>query len=230
MRLSNKEPKVDANMIVGIETSCTNLSREMSAIMDRLALQVEELEKVLKEQSSRQLSSEKMNDDIQKSEKVTLSLENELLSPTLDEDNVLMKCDKMPLVLKGEFQDLSLVEKNEYTIEEESSLKEMQVEKKHLEFIIENVLVRVEDFNFPIDCLTFGMEKDQQVSFKEKPSFATSQVCIDVEHGETTFLVGEEKVKFDLHQSILLMNEKMRACMKIESSFSTIKEDAPMFL
>ena len=38
-----------------------------------------------------------------------------------------MECDKVPLILEGDFQDPSLVEKNELAIEEESSLKEMQV-------------------------------------------------------------------------------------------------------
>ena len=74
------------------------------------------------------------------------------------------------------------------------------------------------------------MENDQQVSFIERPSIATSQVSIDVEHGKTTFLVGKEKVKFDLHQSKPLTDEERRVCMKIESSFSPIKNHAPMFL
>ena len=75
----------------------------------------------------------------------------------------------------------------------------MQVEKKHLELIIENVLVGIEKFNFPIDSLTFGMEEDRQVSSIERPSFSIRQVWIDEEHGEMTFLVSEEKMKFDLH-------------------------------
>ena len=74
------------------------------------------------------------------------------------------------------------------------------------------------------------MEEVQHVSSIEKPSFATSQVCIDAGHGEMTLLVCEEKVKFDLHQSILLTDEERRVCMKIESSFTPIKEHAPMFL
>ena len=123
-----------------------------------------------------------------------------------------------------------MVEKNELAIEVQPSLKEMQVEKKHLELIIENVLVGVEDFNFPIDSLTFSMEDDSQVSSIERPSIATSQVWIDAKHREMTLLIGEEKVKFDLHQSILLMDEESRACMKIKSSFLPIKEHAPMFL
>ena len=55
-----------------------------------------------------------------------------------------MECEKIPLVLKGEFQVPSLVENNELAIEEESSLKEKQVENKHMELIIENVLVGIE--------------------------------------------------------------------------------------
>ena len=107
-------------------------------------------------------------------------------------------------------------------------MKEMQAEQKHPELLVENVLVGVEDFNFPIDSLTFSMEEDRQVSSKERPSIVTSQVWINVKNGEMTLLFGKEKMKFDLHQSIPLMDEERIACMKIESSFSTIKEDAPM--
>ena len=64
------------------------------------------------------------------------------------------------------------------------------------------------------------MEEDRQVSVIERPSIAISQVWIDVEHGEMTLLICKEKMKFDLHQSILLTKEEMRAFIKIESSFS----------
>ena len=52
------------------------------------------------------------------------------------------------------------MEKNELAIAEEPSTEEIQVEKKHLELIVENVLVEVKDFNFPINSLTFGMEEN----------------------------------------------------------------------
>ena len=69
------------------------------------------------------------------------------------------------------------------------------------------------------------------MSFNYRKSFHFhSQVWIDAEHGEMILVVGEEKMKFDIHQSILLTDEEMRACMKIKSSFSLIKENAPMFL
>ena len=78
-------------------------------------------------------------------------------------------------------------------------------------------MVEVEDFYFPIDSLNFGMEEDWQVSVIERPSIATSQVWIDAEHGEMTLLVGEDKMKFDLHQSIPLKDEERRVYIKIES-------------
>ena len=123
----------------------------------------------------------------------------------------------MPLILEGKFQDPSFVENNAIASEEESVFKEMQVEKKYPELQIENVVAGVEDFNFPIDFLTFGIGEDQQVSSIEKPSFATSQVRIDIEHKEMTLLFGEEKMKFDLYQIIPLTDEEMRVGMKIES-------------
>ena len=54
--------------------------------------------------------------------------------------------------------------------------------------MVENVLVQVEDFYFPIDSLTFGME-DRQVSIIERPSIAISQVWIDAEHEDMTLLI-----------------------------------------
>ena len=151
---------MDANMIANIETNYTKLSIEMCAIMDRITTQAEELAKFIKEQPSRKLLSDIKNDDIQDFESITVSLEEELSSPTLDKDKGIMECDKMPLILEGEFQDSSLVKNNELTIEEELSLKEMQIKKKHLELIVENVLVRIDKFNFPINSFTFGMEKN----------------------------------------------------------------------
>ena len=74
------------------------------------------------------------------------------------------------------------------------------------------------------------MEEDQQVSSIGRPSIATSQVWIDAEHGEMTFLVVEEKVKFDLHQNTPLMNEEKRMCMRIESLLPPIEDHTHTFL
>ena len=118
------------------------------------------MEKLLKEQSSRQLTSDIKNDGIWESENVILSLDDEYFSPILDKDKDIIECDKITLVLEEELKNPTFVENNELAIDEESLLKEKQVEKQHPELIMENVLVGVEDFNFPIESLTFSMEED----------------------------------------------------------------------
>ena len=72
--------KMDANMIANIGINCININKEMCDIMDRIAIQDEDLEKVLKEQSSRQLPGDIKNENIWECENVTLSLEDELSS------------------------------------------------------------------------------------------------------------------------------------------------------
>ena len=45
-----------------------------------------------------------------------------------------------------------------------------------------------------------------------------------------TLLVGKEKVKFNLHQSIQLIDEEKMTCMQIESSFLHFEKQAPKIL
>ena len=54
------------------------------------------------------------------------------------------------------------------------------------------------------------MEEDRQVSLVEKASVAISKMWIDAENREMTLLVGEEKMKFDLHQNKPLTYEERR--------------------
>ena len=105
------EPRVDANLITNIGTNLQNLNRKMYAIMERTIRQAKELEKLLKEQSSRQLPSDIKNGSIWESENVTLSLEDECSSSILDEDKDIIECDKMTLVLEEELKNPTFVEK-----------------------------------------------------------------------------------------------------------------------
>ena len=91
-------------------------------------------------------------------------------------------------------------------------------------------MVGIDKFDFPIDFVTLGMEEDQQVSSIGTPSNATSETWIDIEHEEMTLLVGKEKLKFNLHQSIQLMDEEKNCCMQIESSFLPYDVLAPTIL
>ena len=68
MRLPSMEPKMDANIIANMGTNSKNINREMYVIMERTTRQAKELEKLRKEQSSRQLPSNTKNDDIRENE------------------------------------------------------------------------------------------------------------------------------------------------------------------
>ena len=71
----------------------------------------------------------------------------------------------MPLSFEEEIQDPTSVEEknNELTNEEELLVEERQVEEQHPRITIENVLIGIDKFNFPIDFVTLGIEEDQQV-------------------------------------------------------------------
>ena len=131
-------------------------------------------------------------------------------------------------MLKKEFQVPSLVMKNELVKEEKLPWEERQVKEQHPWKTIDNVLVGIDKFNFPVDFLTFGMEVNQQVF--ERPSIAKSQVWIDAQHGEMRLLVGKEKMKFDLYQNPSITDEQKMICMQIKSSFLPFEEPAPDFL
>ena len=146
----------------------------------------------------------------------------------LKEDKDILDRDTIPLMLEQEFQIPSLVMKNELAKEEKLPWEERQVEEQHMWKTIDNVLVVIDKFNFPVDFLTFGMEVNQQVF--ERPSITKSQVWIDTQHGEMTFLAGKEKMKFDLHQNTPITDEQKMTCMWIKSSFLPFEEPTPDIL
>ena len=64
---------------------------------------------------------------------------------------------------------------------------------------IENVLVKIDTFTFPMDFMTWGIEGDLQNSHilrRLLPS--SSQAWIDINKEELTLLVGDEKAKFNV--------------------------------
>ena len=61
--------------------------------------------------------------------------------------------------------------------------------------IIEDVLVKVDKFIFPIDFVVLDMEEDEKPPLiLGRPFLATSQALIDVENGDETLRVVNEEV------------------------------------
>ena len=85
---------------------------------------------------------------------------------------------------------------------EKSLVDKLKFEEESQVVAIENVLVKIDTFTFPLDFVTWGIEGDLQNShILRRPLLSSSQAWIDINKGELTLLVGEDKAKFNLHQS-----------------------------
>ena len=71
------------------------------------------------------------------------------------------------------------------------------------EGVLEDVLIKVGKFIFPVDFIVMDMEEGTQVPLLlERPFLATRAALIDVKKGELTLRVGEEAVHFKLNTSL----------------------------
>ena len=66
---------------------------------------------------------------------------------------------------------------------------------KHPYGIIEDVLVKVDKFLFPIDFLVMNMDEDSEVPLiLSRPFMKTAKVLIDVDDGKLTIRVQDDEV------------------------------------
>ena len=69
--------------------------------------------------------------------------------------------------------------------------------------VLEDVLVKVGKFIFPVDFVIMKMEDDTHVPLLlERPFLAIGVALIDVQKGELTLRVGNEVVHFNLNKSL----------------------------
>ena len=98
----------------------------------------------------------------------------------------------------------------------EPIVDELKVEQESQVMAIENVLVKIDTFTFPMDFVTLGIEWDLQNShIVRRPLPSSSQAWIDINKGELTLLV--EKEKFNLNQPLPLTEQERNMCIKIYS-------------
>ena len=73
----------------------------------------------------------------------------------------------------------------------------------HPEGILEDVLIKVGKFLFPVDFVVINIEEDKQVPLLlRRPILATGAALIDVKKKELTLKVGDEVVYFNLNHSL----------------------------
>ena len=81
----------------------------------------------------------------------------------------------------------------------------LQMEDKTMawpEGVLENVLIKVGKFIFPMDFVVMDMEDTQVPLLLGRPFLATGAALINVKKGELTLRVGEEAVHFNLNKSL----------------------------
>ncbi|XP_076932886.1 uncharacterized protein LOC143598588 [Bidens hawaiensis] len=69
--------------------------------------------------------------------------------------------------------------------------------------VVENMLVRIDKFIFPVDFVILDMFEDDSVPLiLGRPMLATAQALIDIREGKLILKVGDENVTFDVRQSL----------------------------
>ena len=94
-------------------------------------------------------------------------------------------------------------------------MDKLKFEEESQVMAIENILVKIDTFTFPMDFVTWGIIGDLQNSHIQRRSLpSSSQAWIDINKGELTLLVGKEKAKFNLHQPLPLTKQERTMCRK----------------
>ncbi|HYP43259.1 MAG TPA: reverse transcriptase family protein [Candidatus Nitrosocosmicus sp.] len=69
--------------------------------------------------------------------------------------------------------------------------------------VIEDVLVKVDQFIFPVDFIVLDMEEDKEIPIiLGRPFLATGKAMIDVQKGELTMRVNDQTVTFNISRSM----------------------------
>ena len=86
------------------------------------------------------------------------------------------------------------------------------------EGILEDVLVKVGKFIFPVDFVVIDMEEDKKVSLLlGMPFLATGAALIDVKKRDLTLRVSAEEVYFNLNQILKQPDFEKAQCIRIDS-------------
>ena len=144
---------------------------------------------------------------------------NTLPNPNECIDTSFSSVQKFPILKSVEEGENELEIENKALLnnldDEESLLDKLKFEEVSQVMAIENILVKIDTFTFPMDFVTWGIEGDLQNShILRRPLLSSSQAWIDINKGELTLLVGEKKAKFNLHQPLPLTEQERAMCRK----------------
>ena len=83
--------------------------------------------------------------------------------------------------------------------------------------IVEDVLVKVDKFIFPIDFIVLDMEEDHKVPLiLGRPFLATGKAMIDVQQGNFVLRINDEQFTFNVFKS-MKYSSSADTCFKIDA-------------
>ncbi|KAK5771509.1 hypothetical protein PVK06_047724 [Gossypium arboreum] len=83
--------------------------------------------------------------------------------------------------------------------------------------IIEDVLVKVDKFIFPVDFIVLDMDEDVEVPLiLGQPFLATARAVIDVGNGKLVLIVGDEEIIFKIYDAMRFSREHDNSCYFID--------------
>ncbi|XP_068636070.1 uncharacterized protein [Aristolochia californica] len=90
--------------------------------------------------------------------------------------------------------------------------------------IIEDVLVKVDKFIFPVDFVVLDMDEDEKVPLiLRRPFLATGRVLIDVQKGELTLRVNKEEVMFNIYRAMKFPKDPS-TCIRVDIIKQCVEE------
>jgi len=87
---------------------------------------------------------------------------------------------------------------------------------KHPNGIVENMIVKVDKFLFPVDFVVMDIEKDAEVPLiLGRPFMKTAKIIIDVDKGKLKVCVQDEEVSFDVFEAMKYLSG-VRECFRVD--------------
>ena len=95
----------------------------------------------------------------------------------------------------------------------------------HPEGVLEDVLIKVRKFVFPVDFVVINIEEDKQIPLLlGRPFLVTGAALIDVKKGELTLRVGDEAVHFNLNDNMKKPELRSADCEFVETKIPVSSE------
>ncbi|XP_052177525.1 uncharacterized protein LOC127791583 [Diospyros lotus] len=96
--------------------------------------------------------------------------------------------------------------------------------------VVEDVLIKVDKFIFPIDFIVLDMEEDYDMPLiLERPFLTTGRTLIDVQQGTLSLRIYDEIVTFNVFKSTKYFNDNEREVLRIDGIGDLVKRfDEPI--